>query len=766
MASFKGHGAPVVDLMVNEEHGQLISLSVDDTIKVWDIRKQTCLQTICDRASPESSINKIFFCETDPALYALAKNITKYKMKGNEDAINRAVVSLQQKTENDFVVVAAEQEEKKSARKKINSCNSPLKAAIYNPVFKQIITAGDDGTINVWDAGSGQHIFKFSETHGKNELTAVAFDIAYRKLITGARDGTIYIWNFHNGQKLKELIKNNSCEVTQITQIEMNATRYIIIVGWDKRISIYIDEIGNIEDKQHPYSIYPKGKPWHNDDIMCVTFTQPNILVTGSFDGTVVLSNMQSGHMLRKLKCPEEYPPVVGKGKSVEQIVFLTERKGNNQCADLITACGDGIIRWWRTCESELMWEMNGVQDRAGEGIYAMRTDDTNTILITGDTLGYIVIYNIKDCCIDGRENISVPTVLSEFRAHLRCIVSLELMESHILTASTDGTSRMFTNDGLYIGTLGQELAWDINESAVPPIPPDIAVSTDQEESLGTKKFRRASFRVMENLRSGRIGDVANSSASGKNRAINEMRLTTDNEIMSASNKRTNSVNSSADVRIKSSFSELPPLHPNSGSMSSVLRNSSNDFNPSSSKRLQTPDLLQTNYKTWYGQSSYAQGYLDRERIKGKTARNERAATTKTTAFSLPDGKVSNVYHKLRPSELTDFSETLRLPVISALMSKPKLDKTGVPVIPPIMIISGNNERQGVAEMKRGTSGPQLTFQRQITARRGSIFDFQTNANSRRSNKSSRRLNTPAIREIIDSDAENKKQAVQDYIFG
>ena len=45
---------------------------------------------------------------------------------------------------------------------------------------------------------SGNRSFRFSEAHGKSEITAMAFDCDYRRLITGARGNDIYkqIYNF------------------------------------------------------------------------------------------------------------------------------------------------------------------------------------------------------------------------------------------------------------------------------------------------------------------------------------------------------------------------------------------------------------------------------------------------------------------------------------------------------------------------------------------------------------------------------------------
>jgi WD40 repeat protein len=83
------------------------------------------------------------------------------------------------------------------------------------------------------DVMSGLKTFRFSEVHGKSEITAMAFDTGFRRLVTGSRgkklncgytlmytiissDGTVFIWNFHNGQLIRELVKHDSSEVSGI----------------------------------------------------------------------------------------------------------------------------------------------------------------------------------------------------------------------------------------------------------------------------------------------------------------------------------------------------------------------------------------------------------------------------------------------------------------------------------------------------------------------------------------------------------------------
>ncbi|KAI9331220.1 hypothetical protein BDR26DRAFT_824578 [Obelidium mucronatum] len=809
MASFKGHSSPIIDLVVNELNGQVISLAVDNVIKVWDIRKQMCIQTLFDRVDPSSDdgLNRLYFTSS-LKLLAMARNITEYKLKGKDDGGSTAATTT-----------AANKSPHATAR----THDFPLRAAIYNPAFKQIVTACDGGVINVWDALSGVHIFKFSETHGKSELTAVAFDVGYRKLITGARDGTIYIWNFHNGQKIKELVNDNA-EVTKIIQIEMHSTKYIVAVGWNRKVAIFLDD--GDADREFPYSVFPRGKespPWHSDDIMCVAFAQPNILATASFDGGIVLSNVQSGHMMKRLKWPDQEVPVIN--KSIEQVIFLEDRLNNPQAADLITAGGDGVIRWWRTCEAELMWEMNGVKGREGESIYTMIVNPGFSTLITGDTLGWVTIYHIKETCIDGRENITVPIVLKQFRAHTRCIVSIDAFESHLVTASTDGTSRLFTNHGKYIGTFGQEQVWDMGEPCNPPIPPDVLLLLGKdEEKSAHSRFRRASARLIKEIKESRSemqsaaallltslggGDddalpVVNASSRGTSRNstfLADVNETEDDVYVSMSNfSDVVSAVTSAAASAKSSMVNLtalksavekppapvsPAARRTSFQAQAARKQSAHSRNHRASidegvswknRNIKTPDLLQTNYRTWYGKSQYAREFLEKEKLKGKrspkTAAQDVDDMGKLPNIGALDTKISIAYHSLHPSKISDTSDSLHLvsglPVVAGIIAKSKAERAIAAAA-----TSAKEDSNSSSIIRNKSVGPNDIFAASKSVTSSDIDQQGLTAghiagkpSTKAAQKVLRRLGTPAIRELIDSDSDSKRQAIQDYIFG
>jgi WD40 repeat protein len=124
MASLKGHNSPICEIVINQSAGQIISLSLDRVIKVWDIRKQNCLQTLPDPITrkPENVISTLYFNNfTNNKLLAASNVITVYNIKVDK---NLSVGPT--------------------------SHDNNVRSVLYNPIFKEVVSACDNGVIKVW----------------------------------------------------------------------------------------------------------------------------------------------------------------------------------------------------------------------------------------------------------------------------------------------------------------------------------------------------------------------------------------------------------------------------------------------------------------------------------------------------------------------------------------------------------------------------------------------------------------------------------------
>ena len=200
------------------------------------------------------------------------------------------------------------------------------------------------------------------------------------------------------------------------------------------------------------------------------------------------------------------------------QVIFLERRENSLSTATLITTGSDGSVRAWSVCGGGLLGYFSASQG-VHDSVISMTTNYANTILVTGDTAGFVKVmtsasllnevqkkrfyyilvtfswkrsyfgcqvWDISCFCINAsdqkiatalpRTRLSMnrrnshrkgsidtrpPPLVLTFRGHLKPIVSLEFVDSRqfIITASTDASVRLWTQTGRYIGNKTYALA-------------------------------------------------------------------------------------------------------------------------------------------------------------------------------------------------------------------------------------------------------------------------------------------------------------------
>ncbi|KAI8793728.1 WD repeat-containing protein on Y chromosome [Biomphalaria glabrata] len=234
---------------------------------------------------------------------------------------------------------------------------------------------------------------------------------------------------------------------------------------------------------------------------------------------------------------------------AVETLVFLeTRRPIDPQTATLIAGGAECWIRFWSLHpKGGLLGQFTSTR-RKLESIRCMTTDKNNEYLITGDTMGLLRIWDIKEFCnadkltpeereererrlkktfvysrlpfkpeeiLDTmeklrekrisvpdaskpRKNLKSPRLLSSVRCHTQPIVSVELIDERnlILTASQDRTVRLWTKNCTYIGTFGE--IWK-------PIPTVVGAVVEKFPRLPKDIQRCASARSLATLHNGKM---------------------------------------------------------------------------------------------------------------------------------------------------------------------------------------------------------------------------------------------------------------------
>ncbi|XP_046853202.1 WD repeat-containing protein 64-like isoform X2 [Xenia sp. Carnegie-2017] len=448
----RGHCAPIFYLCITAQDNRIFSVSTDKTVKVWDLNDQCALFSVGGKT---------------------------HKIRGDLSAVhyNFFIQTL--------AIVTSDQVGWLTLKTRLSSSDLTLthKEAIYcvkyNSSFKHVVTASEGSVIKVWDVETGHQVFEFSEAHNKSGITSVTFDSTQRRLISGGRDGCLKIWNYNNGHCLRTLQKDtNIDEVTSLTYVVMNRNRYIISVGWDRTINVFLDDTTDFRHTQQPYLRWDDDLiNGHKEDILAVVSCPPNLLATSSFDGEVIVWNMVSGHILCHISSPFRLDASHGGENAVVSLVFLTSRSGLKSSAMLVSSGPQAIVHFWNVYNGGSLF---GHIPKSEFEITAMTSDEENMILITADHAGFIYTWDLENYCLSMKSE-TPPRRIGHWRAHVQEITCLDIGETYdvLLTSSIDCTVRLWTMNGHFIGTFGQPKLWDINQEVSyqhPMVPYDVLV--------------------------------------------------------------------------------------------------------------------------------------------------------------------------------------------------------------------------------------------------------------------------------------------------
>jgi WD40 repeat protein len=109
-----------------------------------------------------------------------------------------------------------------------------------------------------------------------------------------------------------------------------------------------------------------------------------------------------------------------------------------------------------------------------------MVVNTANSLLVVSDIEGFVSVWDIKSYCMD-KKNIINSKCMMKWRAHTQCITKMSLIETWnvVVTGSKDNSVRIWTLGGCYIGTLGQQDYWNIEDTSTyqhPIGPKDVLV--------------------------------------------------------------------------------------------------------------------------------------------------------------------------------------------------------------------------------------------------------------------------------------------------
>uniref|UniRef100_A0A672J933 WD40 repeat domain 95 n=1 Tax=Salarias fasciatus TaxID=181472 RepID=A0A672J933_SALFA len=250
----KGHCAPILFLSISSEDSRIFSVSIDNTVKIWDVEDQCCLFTAEPKASGiHGEISACRYSAAVKSLYVSADDMAVLALKLSPRLHSRLTVSH----------------------------NEAVTCCGFSQEFRQVVSCTEGSVVKVWDFDSGRQVFEFGGSKDLAPITCVTFDPKGRRLITGGTDGCLKIWNSNNGLCLKTLKRGPYCRA------------YVRAVF----AAFPQDVPEDLHHVQRPLPSWQDDRNGHREDVLCVAQCPPSLLATGAYDGEIIVWNVVSGRV-------------------------------------------------------------------------------------------------------------------------------------------------------------------------------------------------------------------------------------------------------------------------------------------------------------------------------------------------------------------------------------------------------------------------------------------------------------------------------------
>ncbi|KAM7535370.1 hypothetical protein Aperf_G00000104447 [Anoplocephala perfoliata] len=403
--------------------------------KIWDLDNQICQATVVTKACAKihGDLQSCTYSPTTHSLLLITDEACLVQFEPNW-LMEEQKWKLNHQSWEYFggCIFGNSSQARASAETNLNLCDRLLwetvhthKVAVslckYNATFNHLITAAVDSvfaflwerlaiirsnicvckSIRVWNFATAQLVSEIADAHHGEPITSMCFDLTDRRLITGGRDGFVKIWNHNSGACLMEL----------------KPSTYIAVVGWNPRITLYLDDPETFWSESNHELEQLFLPPWrhdeedvaigHQEDIceMAVSHSS-DLLATADFSGEICVWNAASSHVLKRLGQNESR-----KGENISGLLFLESREQCRNAACLVSCGPFDVIHFWSIYATEPKFASfqpssvkNVIPTRISLGQVFEDGKSVDAYLFTGDEIGGICVWNIRSYALAGPE--------------------------------------------------------------------------------------------------------------------------------------------------------------------------------------------------------------------------------------------------------------------------------------------------------------------------------------------------------------------------
>jgi WD40 repeat protein len=202
----------------------------------------------------------------------------------------------------------------------------------FSPDGRRIVSAGEDGTVRLWDAATSEAAGEPMTGHD-DAVLSVAFSPDGRTIVSGGADGTVRLWDATTGQVLGEPMTGHEEMVSSVAFSPDG--RRIVSGGYDGTVRLWDATAGRAV-----------GEPMTVDEdaVPSVAFSPDSRrIISGGYDGTVRLWDATTGQVLGE--------PMTGHEGPVLGVAFSPDGRR------IISGGYDGTVRLWDATTGQVLGE-------------------------------------------------------------------------------------------------------------------------------------------------------------------------------------------------------------------------------------------------------------------------------------------------------------------------------------------------------------------------------------------------------------------------
>jgi GTPase SAR1 family protein/uncharacterized CHY-type Zn-finger protein len=190
----KGHSEAVYAIVITPNGKQIISGSMDRTLRVWDLASGRCLTTL----EGHSDLVEAIVITPDGKQIISGSDDTRLRVW--DLASGRCLTTLEGHSDTIYTVA-------------------------ITPDGKQIVSGSMDSTLRVWDLASG-HCLTTLEGHS-DDVKAVAITPDGKQIVSGSQDGTIRVWEF----PIQEILVSTSISAPVLSNSKLYTNAKVALIG-------------------------------------------------------------------------------------------------------------------------------------------------------------------------------------------------------------------------------------------------------------------------------------------------------------------------------------------------------------------------------------------------------------------------------------------------------------------------------------------------------------------------------------------------------